>query len=557
MILGWDIGGVNTKVARLDENGALTMRSRPFELQREPAALVGVLRGLAAEVGAGALDAISCAVTMTAELSQMFRTKREGVHFVLDTLSAAFPEGTIRVFSTDGRFLTLDAARGEPLAVAAANWAATARIVAKRYRDAVLIDVGTTTTDIIPVVNGEVMAIGKTDPERLASGELVYSGALRTPVEAIVHDVRHRGAKLGVSAEGFALIGDVHLWLGNLGPEDYTVPAPDGRPPTPEFAAERIARVICADRELVDESELTCIAEFIYAAQVATVAAAIRRMLARHPSLRTAVVTGLGHFIASEAARSMRLAVVSLSDDIGEDAARYAPAAAVAMLWAEDRGASLVGLSVADSTGSAPRSTDESSAIDLVIKVGGALLEHVAHLERVVAAISAVSRALRVVVVPGGGPFADAVRRVDERLALGDEEAHWMAVLGMDQYAHLLAARIESGIVVSSREQIGTSHRSGQIPVLAPSAWLKTADPLPHSWDVTSDSIAAWVAVELGAARLLLIKPPGARGPSLVDAYFEQTRSELCACDCLDADEAIQMLSRAAGRGATHALDSR
>src|SRR5688572_12792681 len=110
VILGWDIGGVNTKVACLGDTGALTVRSRPFELQREPDALVRVLRDLAAQVCAGSIvesgfsrmTVCTCAVTMTAELSQMFRTKREGVHFVLDAVSAAFPDATTRVFTTDG-----------------------------------------------------------------------------------------------------------------------------------------------------------------------------------------------------------------------------------------------------------------------------------------------------------------------------------------------------------------------------------------------------------------------------------------------------------------------
>ena len=577
MILGWDIGGVNTKVARLDDNGALTVRSRPFELQREPGALASVLRDLAAEVGAAPavesgfpvrrsaareggsrIAEFTCAVTMTAELSQMFRTKREGVAFVLDAVAAAFPGGTIRVFTTDGRFLPADAARNQPLAVAAANWAATARIVTRRERDALLIDVGTTTTDIIPIVNGDVVAEGTTDPERLGAGELVYSGALRTPVEAIVREVRHRGGMHGVSAEGFALIGDVHLWLGRLDPGDYTVPTPDGRAASPEFAGERIARVICADRELMDESEITHVARFIAAEQVAAVASAMRRVCSRHPSLRTAVVTGLGHFIAREAARSVPLDVVSLADDIGHDAARYAAASAVALLCAE--GPAEAGHYDHPAEAGLHRCAvrgQMDNRIDLVIKVGGGLLEHVDHFQRVINAISEVSRTLRVVVVPGGGPFADAVRRVDERLALGDEAAHWMAILGMDQYAHVLASRIGSGIVVDSREQIEAAHRRGQPPVLAPSVWLRAADPLPHSWDVTSDSIAAWVAGQLGADRLLVIKPPGARGSNLVDGYFERARPVACAFECLDADEAIARLSRLTGRDEARVLEPR
>ncbi len=116
---------------------------------------------------------------MTAELSQMFRTKRDGVAFVLDALQAAFPTSEIRVFAVDGRFLPPAEARSAPLAVAAANWSATAHLVALDHPNALLIDTGTTTTDIIPISGGLVVSRGRTDPERLASGELVYTGALR------------------------------------------------------------------------------------------------------------------------------------------------------------------------------------------------------------------------------------------------------------------------------------------------------------------------------------------------------------------------------------------
>jgi probable H4MPT-linked C1 transfer pathway protein len=333
VILGWDIGGVNTKAVRLSSDGGLRARSRPFELQRDPGALVRILTDLASELGAPVSAAgVTCAVTMTAELSQMFRTKRDGVAFVLDAVSTAFPDADIQVFATDGSFLSVDAARQSPLAVAAANWAATARLVARRYTTALLIDVGTTTTDIIPIVDGHVVAAGTTDPERLASGELVYTGALRTPVEAIVRDVPYRGGRAAVSAEGFALVGDVHLWRGSLDSSDYTVPAPDGRTPTREFAGERLARVICADREMLEDADVAAIADAIAAEQVDTVAAAIRRVRSGHPSVHTAVVTGLGAFIARKAARAAGLEVVALASEIGDDAARYAPAAAVALL---------------------------------------------------------------------------------------------------------------------------------------------------------------------------------------------------------------------------------
>jgi aspartokinase-like uncharacterized kinase len=163
--------------------------------------------------------------------------------------------------------------------------------------------------------------------------------------------------------------------------------------------------------------------------------------------------------------------------------------------------------------------------VEIVVKIGGALLAHGDHFDAVLEAIGTARRERRLLVVPGGGPFADAVRDVDRRLRLADETAHWMAVLAMDQYAHLIVDRLAHGVLVADRDDIGAALDAGRVPVLAPFAWLRTVDPLPHSWDVTSDSIAGWVAGQVGAKRLVLIKPPGALGGGneLVDAHFSQT----------------------------------
>jgi len=163
--------------------------------------------------------------------------------------------------------------------------------------------------------------------------------------------------------------------------------------------------------------------------------------------------------------------------------------------------------------------------VEIVVKVGGALLAHSDDFDAVLQTIGAAGRDRRLLVVPGGGPFADAVRDVDTRLHLSDETAHWMAVLAMDQYAHLIVDRLAHGVLVSDQDAIGDALEAGRVPVLAPFAWLRKVDPLPHSWAVTSDSIAGWVAGEVGARRLVLIKPPGAlaSGHALFDTHFPQT----------------------------------
>jgi hypothetical protein len=328
-VLGWDVGGVNTKAARVAGARILAARAVPYEIQRDPAALAPLLTRLASDLDGGSADAH--AVTMTAELSQVFRTKREGVGFVLAAVAAAFPTACVRVWGVDARWRTPAEARREPLAVAAANWAATARIVGRIDPDCLLIDVGSTTTDVIPIVGGAPATPSRTDLDRLREGELVYTGSLRTPVEAIASTVPVRGRAVAVSAEGFAVAGDVHLWRGDLGTADYSVPTPDGRPATRDFAGERLARVVCADREMLEDGDLSVIADALWDAQVARIGAAVDRQRERYPALRRAVVTGLGEFLAAAAARRSGLQVVHLADTFGP-AARHAPAAAVALL---------------------------------------------------------------------------------------------------------------------------------------------------------------------------------------------------------------------------------
>jgi probable H4MPT-linked C1 transfer pathway protein len=526
-VIGWDIGGVNTKAARVANGAVLAVRSRPYELQRDPRALVPLLRELADEVGRRSGDAH--AVTMTAELSQMFRTKREGVAFVLDAVAAAFGASCVHVFTVDGRFLDVASARAEPLLVAAANWAATARQIAVVHPDAILVDIGTTSTDIIPIVAGQVRAAGLSDPARLSSGELVYTGAVRTPVEAIASHVPVGGRPTGVSAEGFAIAGDVHVWRGHLAPHEYSSATPDGRPVTREFVAERLARVVCADRELLDEAGITEIADAIAHAQIARVAEAITMVRDRHPSVRTAVVTGLGVFIAAVAARAAGLEVLDLAESLGPDAARCAPAASVALLLEHALGGSQdpplrrspeIDVEAGLKTRRSRR--DNQPVVEMVVKLGGGVLADSAAFASVLNAIGDVARSRRLLIVPGGGPFADAVREVDRREPLSDDAAHWMAILAMDQYAELIASRLGGSALVWSPDEIRDAIDAGTIPVVAPSRWLRDADPLPHTWEVTSDSIAAWVAGALGATQLVLVKPPGARGDAMVDPYFER-----------------------------------
>jgi probable H4MPT-linked C1 transfer pathway protein len=516
-VVGWDIGGVNTKAALVRDGQVVDVQLRPFELQREPEALAPLIRHLGTRLGAD--EATFHAVTMTAELSQMFRTKREGVAFVLHAMQEAVPSHRIVVFGVDGRFRSVAAASEEPLFVAASNWTATAWQVAAMQPNALLVDIGSTTTDIIPIAGGRVVAEGRTDPERLASGELVYTGAVRSPVESIVCEVPFRGGMAGVSAEGFAIAGDVHVWRGNLSASAYAVPSPDGRPVERTFVAERLARIVCADREMLTDADVSAIAASVADAQVERIAAAMARVHARHPSIQTVLTAGIGEFLAAAAARACGLAVASLADSLGSDASTCAPAAAVALLLEREPRAR--DLAAAPVRGSSQRTVAKTSRThpDVVVKVGGGMLADVGAWRRVLATIDGMDEA-SVLVVPGGGPFADSVRDVDRRLRLDPVAAHWMAVAAMEQYGQLLASEMRRAELVEDAPALRRALEERKVPILLPSRWLRRADPLPHTWDVTSDSIAAWVAGVTGASRLVLVKPPGARGVDLADGHF-------------------------------------
>jgi probable H4MPT-linked C1 transfer pathway protein len=269
---------------------------------------------------------------MTAELSDAFRTKREGVAFVLDAAEAAL--GAVRVLTTAGELASLAQARARPWDVAAANWVATALAVAAAHADALLVDVGSTTADIVPIAAGRVAATGRNDLERLLAGELVYTGVLRTNLAAIAPRVPVRGGWCPVASEYFAISADAHLVLGRLAPEAYDCPTPDGRPATVGFARERIARLVCADVEQLDAGEIDAIAAFLYGEQLRELEAAARRVERPLPPQAPVVAVGSGAQMGREVAARLGRAVADPPAAWGAAGAEAAPAAALAWLTA-------------------------------------------------------------------------------------------------------------------------------------------------------------------------------------------------------------------------------
>jgi (4-(4-[2-(gamma-L-glutamylamino)ethyl]phenoxymethyl)furan-2-yl)methanamine synthase len=331
--LGLDIGGANLKVA--DGHGWAS--SWPFALWREPERLADVLDMLLAH----SPPARRLAITMTGELCDCFRTKSDGVQQILDAVERAASHESW-VYLVDGRMVTLKAARKSPHLAAASNWHALARFGGRfmERQTGLLIDVGSTTTDIVPIVDGRPRPCATNDTERLVAAELVYTGVGRTPVCAVLKSMPWRGRECPVAAELFATAADAYVVLGELGEDLQASWAADGRPLTVEFARERLARMICADATAFSIDDARQAAARIREAQIAQLLDAVRRSITGRASPECVVISGVGEFLArrvvEEGLPSSR--VVSLQKKLGSEVSACAPAHALAVLAAEELG---------------------------------------------------------------------------------------------------------------------------------------------------------------------------------------------------------------------------
>ena len=345
-VLGLDIGGANTKAAFLKtQDGTVKELRTSMEYfpiwKKGKEQLPKVLEKLKKRlVDSTALNGVG--VTMTAELSDAHWSKKEGVHHVLDCVTQVFDDVPTFVLDVETKLLPVKDARREPLKVASANWAATGWMISQLIENCIVVDVGSTTTSIIPVINGNIAAEGRTDLEKLQNGELVYSGSLRTNVATIVNGIPVRGRVARVSSELFAQSGDVHLLLDKIRKEDYTAETCDGRGKTRREAAARLARVVCADIDMLTEQEIRDIAKFVYDKQVEQITGGLKQVCERiKPLLQekiSVVVTGLGrNFLARKAAEKAGFSeVMDMSELVGAEAAVMSPSVGVALMVASN-----------------------------------------------------------------------------------------------------------------------------------------------------------------------------------------------------------------------------
>jgi probable H4MPT-linked C1 transfer pathway protein len=316
MILGLDIGGANTKAASSD---GLFAKSVYLPLWKH-APLDDVL-DLFALRGPQAV-----AVVITGELADCFSSKREGIL----SLTAAVK----RAFSCPVYFWGASGfAWNDPLELAAANWSASAALLAREVGDCLFVDMGSTTTDLIPI-RGKALA-AKTDFLRLAGGELVYMGLLRTRLDALLPVAMIGGQKVPLAPEFFAIMADARLALGRISEVRYACETPDGAGTDRESALRRLARSVCADLEEIGEAAALAIAEQACEGQKRILVAAMKRQAEKH-GLTKVAAAGIGEGLIAEAAAFLGLECLRLSEKYGPEISDVFPAYAVARLAETD-----------------------------------------------------------------------------------------------------------------------------------------------------------------------------------------------------------------------------
>lgn len=245
-MIGIDIGGANLKV--VDENGA---HIHYCPLWKETPVR---------EILKGYSSADNAAVVMSGELADCFASKQEGIEFICAAVRDIFPNAIF--YGTDGQFHTKPVRE-----LAAANWLVMADVLRHRYPTSLLVDMGSTTTDVIPLNAWDTLK-GQTDYTRLKNDLLLYYGLLRTPISSLVRLVSLDGAAVRVSTEYFACAGDAHTLLRLISPDQYTTASPDGCSPSRDHCMRRMARMVCADVDEIGEDRILQIARtYVYEEQ--------------------------------------------------------------------------------------------------------------------------------------------------------------------------------------------------------------------------------------------------------------------------------------------------
>lgn len=336
-LIGWDIGGAHIKAARVDRNGVVKAAAQiPCALWRGLAQLTDALDAIIARIG----SANSHAITMTGEMVDLFPDRHTGVVAIANVLHEFFAGGRLDFYCGGDSFVAYETVTEHAASIASANWRAPVQLLTEKIRDGIFIDIGSTTTDLIAIANGGAKIIGHDDFSRLASGELVYTGVVRTPLMALSQQIEFRGAAMPLIAELFATTADVYRLTDELPADADQHPSADGADKSMLASARRIARMIGCDMQAAPMEEWRKLAFAFRTLQQKKIEIALRKVEKSAGLVGGTIIVaaGVGQFLARDFAHRTGRAFRSFADfidcsGVDRDAvANFAPAVAVALL---------------------------------------------------------------------------------------------------------------------------------------------------------------------------------------------------------------------------------
>ncbi len=318
--IGIDIGGANTKLASSD--------SKISEIHYLPmwkgTGLTELLNDISSQVQPDRV-----AIVMTGELADCFESKEEGLRFISNIVNKAF-NCPVHYINQSGEFAELINTDIDIYSFAAANWAASSRLIAKDIGDCIFVDMGSTTTDIIPIINGRHSA-QTSDLKRLCKNQLVYTGILRTNVATLLSNVNLGDCECRIASELFATTADVYRSLENIGNEDYICDTADGAGKEKRDCFRRLARIVCADLTEISHDNIISIAEQVKETQKDIISTAITNTVNEF-GLTKIICAGIGEFLLKEICIDQNLDFELSSDLWGSKLSDMLPAYAAARI---------------------------------------------------------------------------------------------------------------------------------------------------------------------------------------------------------------------------------
>ncbi len=335
MISGWDIGGAHLKVARCDDRG------NNVEVIQLPCPLWQGIEHLA-----GAIEAVLSkfnsqhdltAITMTGELVDIFTDRQTGVAEILNCVTKYIKPENMHVYGAQAGWLDIKQAKQQWEMVASRNWQASASIAASHQYNGVFIDIGSTTCDIITLIKGKEAPRGFSDLGRQASRELLYTGAIRTPLISLCQNAPFKGESVSLAAEVFATTGDCWVLLDQLYPKSIQDSSADNKPWDPQYCANRIAHLLGTDAIQTQLLPWQQLAQWFAQQQCHLIINAILHVTSSHslPADAPIIGAGIGRFIAKICAQQLNRPYQDFHDLIAipsANASDHAPAVAVALL---------------------------------------------------------------------------------------------------------------------------------------------------------------------------------------------------------------------------------